>query len=437
MSFDPVLNTYMDAKWQIKSVVADKSIGLRRKYVRTDALLAAFDSTSKPSSKGLGLKGSLYVFLIRNHLTLLLLGLEIALVGGGKRLIPWSAVNLLRHCLMPLRGMNRIQRTGKTAFVFMVPDLGNLGDLAIGIAQRAFLERQLPEYAIVEIPHGLTYEAAREVAKCMTEDDVVFLTGGGNLGTIYPEAELQRRFLIRKFTRARIIIFPQSVFFEPTHSGSRCLEQSMRIYNQHPRLTLIARDKPSFDLMNASFPASRILLWPDIVLLLPPMQASLGRKARITLSIRRDSESGLDTGQTAAIERLAATKGMELIFRDTNIDNLHHTLADRHLPVRDIWNTYGESRLVITDRLHGVIFCAITGTPCIALNNNNSKVKNLIETWLGDASFIALLTRPEPALIEQAVDRLINDFPQGAAPFTLNPPLHDLHSLTDWTASKQ
>lgn len=437
MSFDPALNHYMDAKWRVKSVVADASIGLRAKYLQTDALLAAFDTTCKPASQGLGLKGWLYVLLIRNRLTLLLLGLELALAGGGKRLIPWSAVNLLRHRFTPLRGMENIQRTGKTAFVFMVPDLGNLGDLAIGIAQRSYLERQLPDYAIVEIPHGLTYEAAREVANCIAAEDVVFLTGGGNLGTIYPEAELQRRFLIRKFAHTRIIVFPQSVFFEPTRSGARYLDQSIRIYGRHPQLTLIARDKPSFDQMEKSFPASRVLLWPDIVLLLPPMQPSLSRKARITLSIRRDNESSLDAERTAAIEQMAAAKGMEMVFRDTNIDNLHHTMAERHKPVRELWSTYADSRMVITDRLHGVIFCAITGTPCIALNNNNSKVQNLIETWLGDASFIVLLTQPELVLIERAIDSLLGGFPNGAPPFTLDPRVHDMRSLVEPTANCQ
>ena len=37
------------------------------------------------------------------------------------------------------------------------------------------------------------------------------------------------------------------------------------------------------------------------------------------------------------------------------------------------------AQIVITDRLHGMIFSAITGTPCIVLNNNNSKVKNCYE----------------------------------------------------------
>ena len=38
-----------------------------------------------------------------------------------------------------------------------------------------------------------------------------------------------------------------------------------------------------------------------------------------------------------------------------------------------------KSSLVITDRLHGMIFSAITSTPCISLNNYNHKVKSTFE----------------------------------------------------------
>lgn len=42
------------------------------------------------------------------------------------------------------------------------------------------------------------------------------------------------------------------------------------------------------------------------------------------------------------------------------------------------WSQVG---LVLTDRLHGMIFAAITGTPCIAFSNYNHKVKETYE-WI-------------------------------------------------------
>lgn len=42
---------------------------------------------------------------------------------------------------------------------------------------------------------------------------------------------------------------------------------------------------------------------------------------------------------------------------------------------------------MITDRLHGMIFAAITSTPCIALRNSNHKIEYSYE-WFKDCGYI-------------------------------------------------
>jgi pyruvyl transferase EpsI len=44
--------------------------------------------------------------------------------------------------------------------------------------------------------------------------------------------------------------------------------------------------------------------------------------------------------------------------------------------------------MVVTDRLHGMIFAAITNTPCIAMGNINGKVKSVYETWLSNNQYV-------------------------------------------------
>lgn len=52
---------------------------------------------------------------------------------------------------------------------------------------------------------------------------------------------------------------------------------------------------------------------------------------------------------------------------------------------------FSNYELLITDRLHGVIFSMLAGIPCIALENSNYKIKGLIETWLSQYPNIKLL----------------------------------------------
>ena len=46
-----------------------------------------------------------------------------------------------------------------------------------------------------------------------------------------------------------------------------------------------------------------------------------------------------------------------------------------------------ESELVITDRLHGMIFAAITSTPCIAFGNYNHKITSSF-IWLEHFGYV-------------------------------------------------
>ena len=45
-----------------------------------------------------------------------------------------------------------------------------------------------------------------------------------------------------------------------------------------------------------------------------------------------------------------------------------------------MFDKFLKAKVVITDRLHGMIFAAITSTPCIALGNYNHKIKSCSET---------------------------------------------------------
>ena len=42
-------------------------------------------------------------------------------------------------------------------------------------------------------------------------------------------------------------------------------------------------------------------------------------------------------------------------------------------------NEFKKAKLVLTDRLHGMIFAAITGTPCVAMDNYNHKVRGVYQ----------------------------------------------------------
>ena len=48
---------------------------------------------------------------------------------------------------------------------------------------------------------------------------------------------------------------------------------------------------------------------------------------------------------------------------------------------------FADAEFVITDRLHGMVFAAITETPCIVFSNYNQKVKGTYE-WISCLPYI-------------------------------------------------
>lgn len=61
--------------------------------------------------------------------------------------------------------------------------------------------------------------------------------------------------------------------------------------------------------------------------------------------------------------------------------------SKRRLYVKEKLNEFSKNELVITDRLHGMIFSVITGTPCIAINNLSSKVQGVYR-WIQELDYV-------------------------------------------------
>ena len=79
----------------------------------------------------------------------------------------------------------------------------------------------------------------------------------------------------------------------------------------------------------------------------------------------------------------------------------------REFEVERKFDEFRRARLVITDRLHGMIFAAITGTPCIALNNSSGKVEGVWSLWLRHLDYVKFVR--EAAEIPALLDAMLGD----------------------------
>lgn len=274
-------------------------------------------------------------------------------------------------------------RGKKKCLVMLAADYGNLGDVAITYAQEKFLREQLPGYEIVDVPISSTLLDLNAWRDVCTTDDIITVVGGGNMTDLYFDIELLRQMAIEAFPNNRVILFPQTMFFSETPAGRYMRKRAKKVYSGHNNLTISSRERLSFLAMKEMIPNS--LFMPDIVMTLDEREPAVERKG-ITLCLRQDKESKVTDDFKSELEE-ELLKNHKLTHYDTHIGRDRLTLKDREEELHKIWSQFRSSEWVVTDRLHGMIFAFITGTPCIVLPNNNYKIEGCYR-WIKECGYI-------------------------------------------------
>lgn len=276
-----------------------------------------------------------------------------------------------------------------------VADYENLGDHAIGYAQRLFLDSvsiDTQKYEIIEVPLNIP---VNHISQIINPNDIILITGGGNLGTKYEFLNDLYLPIIKKFPKNKKLFFPQSYTFDAKYDTPKSMEKIKHIFSKSANnLTITARESKSYKLFKDTFPDNNVILTPDIVLSLDQNEnKDKTNKSDIIILMRSDSEKTLDEDIEKQIINKLSSK-YKVTIDDTVVpDLISH--EDRLYNLNETWTKIKENKLVITDRLHGMIFAQITGTPCIVFDNYNNKIKMTCEDWLSDMDHIRFVNPNE------------------------------------------
>ena len=268
----------------------------------------------------------------------------------------------------------RAINASKRIFFLDTPAYANLGDQAIAYAMEKFMATRFPEYEQFEIQEDMLPHYTDWLMKNICPDDLICLTGGGNMGVMYQSYEATRRYVMKKFKDSHIIVFPQTFDYGRSYYGMKELKRSKKVYNACSNLVIAARDKESYKRMKESYSSANVVYSPDIVLSLDYSNLNKNNKVGTGICLREDEESAVDKNTKGAIKR-EYPSAREL----TTIDNSGERIIGkkREEKIFEVIDDFSSCEMVITDRLHGTIFSYITNTPCIALPNSNGKVERL------------------------------------------------------------
>jgi exopolysaccharide biosynthesis predicted pyruvyltransferase EpsI len=275
---------------------------------------------------------------------------------------------------------------GKTMrlILFELPCFDNLGDHAIAYAGKQFLEDYIKRNTHMQlfiIDGWDTIDAINQLKKEIAPEDIIFCQGGGNIGNLYPFAETFRNKILMAFPTHRIIIFPQTIYFTGDEEGQQAKIKNIGIYSKCKRITICARDNSSYNMMKDYYGEGvDVIEMNDIVSYLDKSLCTSTNRDKILLCLRSDKESALTKEDKKLLQLYCEGLTDKLLVTDT-VTGIDISRDEREKVLDEKWKIFGSSRLVVTDRLHGMIFSLITKTPCVVLGNNHHKVKSTYETF--------------------------------------------------------
>lgn len=287
----------------------------------------------------------------------------------------------------------------------------NYGDHAINLAENDLLHDL--GYDVISIPESVLDESLPIIQKNLSTDDIFFCQGGGNMGDIWPLQERWRQAIYQAFPNNKIVVFSSSVNFD---GQSPMLLDTRAAIKECTDITFLMRDQFSYEFAVNNFPNNaNVQLVPDMVMTLAKAKSDQMRQNIVTTFLRRDVEKLADDRITKLIDELK--QQFEVIDRDTVSDYWYYiTPKNRGWFLDQQLKEFQTSKLVVTDRLHGMIFAAITKTPVIVFDNNNHKIFHLYHTWLENIKFIKFIDQSMSQVeIKQAFEELMDnmnyDFP--------------------------
>ncbi|MCF2570136.1 glycosyltransferase [Mediterraneibacter glycyrrhizinilyticus] len=292
------------------------------------------------------------------------------------------------------RKMKRVFKDNKEinkrkVYLIGTPEFGNLGDHMISETELEMLRTIYPMNDIREITMNEYWNVKEHLKEIISENDLLVFHGGGNVGNLWPKSEYIRRDAFSVWYKQKKIVMPQSICFTDDEDGEKELEESRKAYKV-PNLLLCCRDEASYRFAQKTFPCDSLYV-PDTVMFHKPLLGNREKSIRegAILCLRNDKEKALTEQEKTDIINIVSRKYSKVEELDTVGEKM--TRETRKEGLRRFFDRLCAAEIVVTDRLHGMIFCALEGIPCIAMDNSYQKVLGAYK-WLETLDYIHYIT---------------------------------------------
>jgi pyruvyl transferase EpsO len=276
------------------------------------------------------------------------------------------------------------------------PDHPNIGDSAIYCGEVSAI-RRVWGGRISYISSFSSYD--RDTLRAVSNDGLLLIHGGGNIGEIYPHHHQFRERMLREWAGRRLVQLPQTLHF----SSAAADDQFARAIERHGKFHLILRDQRSFEHAKAKY-SCECTLAPDSAFALPDLSTTTPASIPVLALCRTDAERRGDAQTAFRTDAMIETvdwpkeKGLldpsHLVGRIGTFSSRHGLrsavgLANWSFDQR-AWRRLktglallSKGEVIATDRLHAYILALKLGRPFFVSDNSYGKLSAVYETWLG------------------------------------------------------
>jgi pyruvyl transferase EpsI len=189
------------------------------------------------------------------------------------------------------------------------------------------------------------------------------------------EEEIRRR-VISDFPENKIIVFPQTAYFADTDDGRSELKVSQEIYNRHKNLIILTRGLETLSLLENYCPHVKSYNAGDMALILQ-RDFHLDRRGILACIRGANDESGIDDHIREEIDRVI--RSIDQHFEKSDNTYPQNISPDiRGMVINEELKKFSRHKVIVTDRLHGMIFSAVTNTPCVVISARTQKIREFV-----------------------------------------------------------
>lgn len=253
----------------------------------------------------------------------------------------------------------------------------NIGDHAQTYAISGKIRATYPNHKIRKFcSHEVTPRLLEEISRSYQPNDLIIVNGNGDFGDVYlkhPSAMSNtRRLIAHKLCDCRIIFLPSTVFYRNTKNNDR------EIFDRE-NFTILCRGPRSKEILQSI--GLKGTIYPDVVFWMAGAEtpqilnsrfkeAETNRKMRALVLLRpTNMESRLNREDHQFIINTTREQGFCTQTSDIHYANCPIYPYMYKKLFLDLFSLYRKFDLIVTDRMHAMIFASILGIRCVAIQN--------------------------------------------------------------------